>query len=281
MVRRFSSSSQVLRNRGLIYWALVVVCAILVGRIIGLATGHRQAVDGSLALGAGAVTSAADGVGSGLSGLVEMFRIGSHLRNERRMEGEIAVLNTQVQELSAAARENDRLRRLLGLPEYSKFSYVGAEVAARSMDLWFDTLVLNRGREEGIAVQNLVMNAQGLVGDVIEVGHGYAKVRLLTSPDFALSVVSNTSSIGGIVRGQGPTRLSFEYVPSDALLKLQEKLFSAGLAPQADGKPRPRGVLVGYVNSIKTTRNLNTLRITVKPAIDVSNIGPVIVIINQ
>jgi len=93
--------------------------------------------------------------------------------------------------------------------------------------------------------------------------------------------VSNTTSVGGIVRGQGPGRLSLEYIPAEAPLKLQEKVFTAGLARQADGRPRPRGIAVGYVDSIKKTANLTTLQVTVKPVINVSNLGPVIVIVNQ
>jgi rod shape-determining protein MreC len=259
----------------------LIVLALLATRFILLATGHREAVDGPLTITTGVAADAADSGVQGAAGFLEIFRIGYHLRRERKLEGELAVLNTKLQTQASAVRQTAELRRLLGLPAYTKYDYVGAEVVTRSMDLWFDALVLDKGKEAGVAKQNLVVNAQGLVGEIAEAGPGYSRVRLLTSPDFALSAVSNTSGIGGVVRGQGPARLSFEYVQADAPLKLQEKLFTAGLAPQADGKPRPRGILIGYVESIKRTENLTTLKVTARPAIDVTNIGPVVVMINQ
>ncbi len=262
-------------------WAVLIVLALLAARFILLTTGHREAVDGPLTITTGVAADVADTGVQGAISFFEIFRIGHHLRRERKLEGELAVLNTRLQMQASAAKESAELRRLLGLPTYTKYDYIGAEVVTRSMDFWFDALVLNKGKEAGIAVQNLVVNSQGLVGEIAEVGEGYSRVRLLTSPDFALSAVSNTSGVGGVVRGQGPARLSFEYVQADAPLKLQEKLFTAGLAPQADGKPRPRGILLGYVESIKRTENLTTLKVAARPAIDVTSIGPVVVMVNR
>jgi hypothetical protein len=97
-------------------------------------------------------------------------------------------------------RENEQLRQLAKLSIPGGFTTVGAEAVTRSMDLWFDTIVLDRGTEAGLSPQNLVINSDGLVGEIAEAGSGYAKVRLLTSPDFALSCFTNTSGIGGIVK---------------------------------------------------------------------------------
>ena len=280
-VQRRPPRLQSLPGRGWLLWVILIVLALLAVRLVALVTGNRQSVDGALTVTAGAAAEVADTGVSGVVAFFEIFRIGHHLRRERKLEGEIAALNTALQMQASAVKENAELRRLLALPGYSNYDYVGAEVVTRSMDFWFDSLVLNRGRESGIAVQNLVVNSQGLVGEIAEVGPGYSKVRLLTSPDFALSAVSNTSRVGGVARGQGPARLSFEYVQVDAPLKLQEKLFTAGLAPQADGKPRPRGILLGHVESIKRTEHLTTLKVTARPAIDVTRIGPVVVIVNK
>lgn len=280
-VQRRPPRLQTLQGRGWLLWVILIVLALLAVRLVALVTGNRQAVDGALTVTAGAAADVADSGVSGVVGFFEIFRLGYHLRRERQLEEEIATLNTTMQMQASTVKENAELRRLLALPEYSNYDYIGAEVVTRSMDFWFDALVLNRGRESGIAVQNLVVNSQGLVGEIAEVGRGYSKVRLLTSPDFALSAISNTSKIGGVARGQGPGRLSFEYVQVDAPLKLQEKLFTAGLAPQADGNPRPRGILLGHVESIKRTEHLTTLKVTARPAIDVTRIGPVVVIVNK
>jgi rod shape-determining protein MreC len=276
-LRRLSSAGQS-RNRW-ITWALVVVALFVVIRVAATCAGARHPVDGAVGVAAGAAASGTGAVVGGAASILEAFRIGRHLHRERTLEGEVALLNTQLLEAQAMQSENGRLRALLGLPRYTTFNCVSAEVVTRSMDFWFDTLVLNRGSESGIAVQNLVVNGDGLVGEVAEAGRGYAKVRLLTSPDFALSAVSNVSGVGGVVKGGGTVGLSFEYVPAESPLKLQEKLFTAGLAMQADGGRRPRGILLGHIESIKKAPNLTTLRVTVRPAVNISDIGPVIVLV--
>jgi len=275
---RTLSSAGPSRNRWTA-WALTVVVLLVVIRLAATCAGARQPVDGAIGAAAGVATSGTQTVASGFGSVLEALRIGRHLRRQRMLEGEVALLNTQLLEAQAVQKENSRLRALLGLPAYTTFSYVSAEVVTRSMDFWFDTLVLNRGREAGISPQNLVVNGDGLVGEVAEAGDGYAKVRLLTSPDFALSAVSNLSGVGGVVKGSGTLSLSFEYVSAEAPLKLQEKLFTAGMAVQADGGQRPRGILLGHIESIKKAPNLTTLRVTVRPAVDISDIGPVIVLV--
>ncbi len=278
MVRRFQRSYNRLGSKGSLAWPAAIVALIIVAWLISLIAGGGQ-VGGMVTTATSKTAKAANSVGQEAVGFFEIFRFRNNVRRARKMEAEIGFLKMELQQAAAAKRQNEELRRLLNLSIPSGFQSVGAEVATRSMDLWFDTLVLDRGSEAGISVQNLVVNSRGVVGEVVEVGYCYSKVRLLTSPDFALSAVTNTSNVGGIVIGTGPTRLSLQYVPLESGLRLQEKVYSAGLAAQADGKPRPRGILIGLVDSIKKNPGQPMLHIVVRPAIDVSNLGLVAVLI--
>jgi len=117
-----------------------------------------------------------------------------------------------------------------------------------------------------------------VVGEVAEMGAAYAKVRVITSPDFALSAVSNTSQLNGIARGTGSGRMTLGYIAADAPLKLQEKLFTSGLSPTRDGRPRPRGLLLGKVAKIQTQSDLSTLQVSVQPSVQVGRIRAVLVL---
>jgi rod shape-determining protein MreC len=268
-------------NRASLFWPVAIVVIILIIWLITLIAGKPQTIGGAVTASTGKSAKVVDSVRGGVVGFGELFRFRSHVRHERQLEAENGMLRTELQQTAAAKRENEQLRRLLKLNAPPGFSSLGAEVVTRSMDLWFDTLVLDRGTEAGISPQNLVVNESGLVGEVAEAGYGYAKVRMLTSPDFALSAITNTSNIGGIVKGRAPARLYMEYVPVEANLRLQEKVFTAALATQENGKPRPRGITIGFVESIKKNPDQATLQVIVRPAIDVSNIGPVAVLIPQ
>lgn len=278
MVRRLQRPYSRLGNKGSLAWPAAIVALIIIAWLISLVAGRGQ-VGGAVTATAGKSAKVANAVGNETVGFLEIFRFRSNVRRARKLEAEIGLLQAELQQASAAKRENEELRQLLKLNIPSGFQTVSAEVATRSMDLWFDTLVLDRGSEAGIGLQNIVVNNKGIVGEVVEAGLGYAKVRLLTSPDFALSAITATSNIGGIAIGVGPTHMSLQYVPVESTLRLQEKVFSAGLAAQADGKPRPRGLLLGFIDSIKKNPGQSTLHIIVRPAVDVTNIGLVTVLI--
>lgn len=278
MVRRLQRPYSRLGNKGSLAWPAAIVALIIIAWLISMVAGRGQ-VGGAVTATAGKSAKVANAVGNETVGFLEIFRFRSNVRRARKLEAEIGLMQSELQQASAAKRENEELRQLLKLSVPSGFQTVSAEVATRSMDLWFDTLVLDRGSEAGIGLQNIVVNNKGIVGEVVEAGLGYAKVRLLTSPDFALSAITATSNIGGIAIGVGPTHMSLQYVPVESTLRLQEKVFSAGLAAQADGKPRPRGLLLGFIDSIKKNPGQSTLHIIVRPAVDVTNIGLVTVLI--
>jgi rod shape-determining protein MreC len=268
-------------NRTSLIWPVAVAAIVIIIWLISLVAGRQQSVGGVVTAGTGKGAKAADAVRGEIIGFGEVFRFRSHVRHERQLEAENGLLKAELQQAATIKRENEQLRQLLKLNIPAGFTAIGAEAVTRSMDLWFDTIVLDRGSEAGITRQCLVINSDGLVGEIAEVGSGYAKVRLLTSPDFALSGFTNTSNIGGIVKGRGLIKLAMEYVPVDAPLKLQEKVYTAALAVQEDGKPRPRGILIGFIDSIKKNPDQSTLQVVVRPAVNVSNIGPVAVLIPQ
>lgn len=278
MVRRPQRPYSRLGNKGSLAWPAAIVALIIIAWLISMIAGRGQ-VGGAVTATAGKSAKVANAIGSETVGFLEIFRFRSNVRRARKLEAEIGLLKAELQQASAARRENEELRQILKLNAPLGFQPLSAEVATRSMDLWFDTLVLDCGNEAGISVQNIVVNNKGIVGEVIEAGLGYSKVRLLTSPDFALSAVTATSNVGGIAIGTGPTHLSLQYVPVESAMRLQEKVFTAGLATQADGKPRPRGLLIGFIGSIKKNPGQSTLHIVVRPAVDVTNIGLVTVLI--
>lgn len=277
VVRRRMRPYNRIGSKASLAWPTAIVALIILAWLISLMSGGRH-VGGAVTVTTGKTAKLANAAGNEVISFFELFRFRSHVRRARQLEAEVGLLKTELQQAAAYKKENEELRRLLRLDLPSSFNAIGAEVATRSMDLWFDALILDRGSEAGIGLQHLVVCARGLVGEVVEAGYGYSKVRLLTSPDFAISAVTNTSNVSGIALGSGLTRLNLQYVPVESTLHLQEKVFTAGLAVQADGKPRPRGLLLGYVESIKKNPGQSTLQIVIKPAVDISNIGAVAVL---
>ena len=65
-----------------------------------------------------------------------------------------------------------------------------ARVYQRSPSTWYQTATINKGSSDGVAVDDPVVNGQGLVGKVKSVSDGNAVVMLLTDQDFGVSALA-------------------------------------------------------------------------------------------
>ena len=111
-------------------------------------------------------------------------------KDERdKLEAERDKLRAEVARLQVAASENDELRDMVdyargsGLDTYEP---VTARVYSRSFSSWYDTMEINKGSSDGVAVNQPVINGKGLVGKVKTVSDGNAIVMLLSDSEFGV-----------------------------------------------------------------------------------------------
>jgi len=98
-----------------------------------------------------------------------------------------AALELRVLELESAAAENRRLRAMLAAPAFPEFRTVVARVAARESGAWWSTLVIRRGRTDGIRPGCPVVFGDRVVGRIRAVHVDTSEVELVTSPGFRCS----------------------------------------------------------------------------------------------
>jgi len=96
----------------------------------------------------------------------------------------------QVQEDEALRYENARLAQLLKLPDGQGFHYEYARVIRRDETAWWQQILINKGRRDGVAPDQGVVFAGGVVGRVSHqpdsVLETQAWVELSTSPSFRI-----------------------------------------------------------------------------------------------
>lgn len=95
-----------------------------------------------------------------------------------------AALELRVLALESQAAENRRLRGMLATPPPAEFRTVVARVAAREASTWWSTLVIRRGREDGIRKGCPVVVGDRVVGRIAAVHLNTSEVELVTSPGF-------------------------------------------------------------------------------------------------
>lgn len=170
-----------------------------------------------------------------------------------RLTGENRVLRNalllsgaRIARLQAAAAENARLRGLLGAAQRGALDVQLAPILNIDLDPTRQRLVLDAGSRDGVQLGQTVIDAGGLLGQIIAVTPGTATVLLLTDPDHAVPVVVARSGVRLVVYGSGRSdRLQLANVPLSSDVKVGDAIVSSGL-----GGRFPAGFPVGTVTAL-------------------------------
>jgi rod shape-determining protein MreC len=175
---------------------------------------------------------------------------GTHVQNQR-LEERLRILETLLQERAHGAREAERLRELLGLKEILPLVTTVAEVVSRDGLPWYRTLTVNKGTDDGVALDAPVISPTGVVGRIIAVGPHAAKVQLLQDRESGAGVLIERSRVTGVVSGQvgfsdsGSRDLVMKYVPDLADVAVGDLVMTSG-----QDRIYPKGLVVGRVRFV-------------------------------
>lgn len=215
-------------------------------------------------------------VRTGLKSLEELEKENADLLVENKK------LRATNQLLAEVQTENAQLRKSLDFRERSTFNLVPARVVARDASAWWNSILIDRGSNDGIRPEMPVVTDQGLVGKTTTVDDNVCRVVLISDENCKVAVVVEGSPDKGILwsvtgtRVSDPTipELTIRFLPKTASLKPGQKVYSSGL-----GGIFPSGLLVGEVSDF-TVRELDA-QAKVQSKIDLATIEDVFVIVNQ
>ncbi len=218
-------------------------------------------------------------VGSWFVSKSDMVKSVNKLTKEnKQLQEKVDKLSEENSLLSQNKYELERLRQLYALDgDYSQYKKVGATVIGKDTGNWFHIFTINKGSDDGIAVDMNVISGGGLVGIVYDVGKNYAKVRSVIDDESKVSVAFVNATDTGIVSGdlklmeQGI--LNITEIDKNAEVKEGDSVVTS----QISDKFLP-GILVGYVNQVQPDSNDLTQSGTILPAVDFQHINEVLVI---
>ena len=171
-----------------------------------------------------------------------------HERNER-LESD----NAQLRKWQAVAEqlgyENDVFRRLLKVVPDQRARFVTARVIADSGGPFIHMVLVNAGASHGARRGQAVVNHDGLVGRVLEVGEHTARVLLLTDLNSRIPVVLEESRDRTILRGDNSPHPSLAFLATDARVKPGDRIVTSG-----EGGMFPPALDVGIVSSVDKDR---------------------------
>lgn len=182
-----------------------------------------------------------------LDGARDALRSRSELEMENeRLRSQAVILEAKVQKLASLRAENNRLRELLNASAHLAESVLVAEVTGVAADASRHEFVINLGREHELFLGQAVIDAKGLLGQVIEVGRFYSRVLLISDSSHALSVQVNRNGVRAVLEGTGRLdTLAVMHVPATTDIQVGDLLVSSGL-----GGRFPVGYPVARVSSV-------------------------------
>ena len=131
-----------------------------------------------------------------------------------------------------------------------------------SSDPYVRQIILSRGGNAGTYVGQPVLDATGVLGQVIKVNPMSSQVLLITDPRSAVPVQDSVNDIRGIVVGNGVNnQLNMINMPTTTAIKPGDVLVTSGL-----GQRFPAGYPIGTVQSVERKSGRQFAVITVRPS---------------
>jgi rod shape-determining protein MreC len=198
--------------------------------------------------------------------LRELTAENAALRNRvSRLEGDLATLREQQIAVEQAAALLDAVG-----PNARQFT--PAAVVLRDPAPGRQLLLLDRGREDGVAVgQPVLSSGATLAGVVIEVGARRSRVRLIIDRDAAVAGVVQSSRTPGAAVGTGAA-IRLDFVPLGAAVTAGDLVLTSALGGQL-----PRGLLIGRVSAVAERPEELFAAVDVEPLADFLRLEHVLV----
>ncbi len=163
------------------------------------------------------------------------------------MRARLLVLERKSQKLASVTAELNRLRELLNASRILEEGVVVTELIGASPDPDNQYIIIDKGLNDGVYLGQAVLDADGLMGQVIEVNEFSSRVLLISDNRHAVPVKVNRNGVRAIAYGVGSTNyLELGNVPDTADIEVGDLLVSSGL-----GGRFPKGYPVARVTSIE------------------------------
>ena len=167
-------------------------------------------------------------------------------QENRVLRNALLLSGARVARLQTAAAENERLRGLFGAAQRGGLDVQLAPILNVDLDPTRQRLLLDAGSRDGVSMGQSVIDAGGLVGQIIAVQSGTATVLLLTDPDHAVPVVVGRSGVRLVAYGKGRSdRLELANIPLSSDVRIGDTVITSGM-----GGRFPAGFPVGTITAM-------------------------------
>lgn len=190
------------------------------------------------------------------------------LNENATLRASVLLLQGKLQRLEALQSENKELKSLLQSSAVTQhLKLMLAQVTALQLSPYTQEIMLNKGSKSGVFVGQAVLDADGIMGQVIEVSPYTSRVLLITDPKSGIPVQDMRTGLHGILIGQEKTGLLlWQNVSPNSDIKVGDKLISSGL-----GGRFPIGYPVGEVIRVNAHTSDQFMQIDIEPCAKINS----------
>ena len=187
-------------------------------------------------------------------------------------------LEQSLRELESIKAENETLREYLNLTEkYGEYETIPAYIINKDISNYSKTIIINVGKNDGITENMTVIADEGLVGHVVSVTDTTAQVQTIIDTGSSVSATMSSTDESIVCKGtlDSTSELRAMYIPTDYNIIQGDSLETSGL-----GGIYPKGVHIGTVKKVESTKNITDRYAIIDTAVDFDKLSTVLVITN-
>jgi rod shape-determining protein MreC len=198
--------------------------------------------------------------------------------DNKKLRREVRELQTRLAASETASRDARELRALVGFNRSAVFpsgyAPVSARVIARSPTVWYATITIDKGSDQGVRVNQPVMSGSGLVGKVSDVAPDASRVTLLTDHTSGVSAQVVPNGANGIVKATvgNPSDLILDFVQKNRPVPRGATVITSGWRSSRLESLFPRGIPVGEVTKVDSDERELYQRVHLRPFADLRNL---------
>jgi rod shape-determining protein MreC len=253
---------------------MFLVASVLLGQLQSSRRPGQAVVQESVAAVTAPIVGVFSAAGRGIrNAAAALPRAGELARENRQLKVEIEEMKKRNAALEDAALERRRLEALLRLRSQTPRLCVAARVIGRRLTQWPESMIIDKGRSDGIRPRQAVIAPAGLVGRIYSVSAHTALAVPVTDRNSSVGALVQRSRDAGILTGDGAA-CELEYLPAAADVTPGDIVVTSGL-----GDVFAKGTVIGVVVSVTRDDAASMKRAQVRPSVNLSRLEEVVVTI--
>ncbi|WP_222987471.1 rod shape-determining protein MreC [Psittacicella hinzii] len=193
--------------------------------------------------------------------------VGSLNSANEQLQKQVVELQAQLNRFKAVLEENGQLKALLNISQAEIARFDAVNVINTEQGVKSNIIFIDKGTNDGIFYGQNIVDAYGLIGQIISVSDNQSRVLMITDINSYVPVYNSSNQEAYLLKGTNSSELLVEHIRPKSTLKVGDILYTSGLA-----KRFIKNYQVAKVSRVITDNNNNVIRAYAEPLAHLSSL---------